>query len=65
MTGSQRSPDEIGTDSFVNIKHSILAACSSDLINVGVVVVFNERIFHSKYVKKEHASNIQGFTLCE
>lgn len=61
MTGSQRSPDEIGTDSFVNMKHSILAACSSDLSDVGVVVVFNERIFHSKYVKKEHASNTQGF----
>ncbi|ASK63323.1 L-asparaginase [Virgibacillus phasianinus] len=61
VTGSQRSPDEIGTDSFVNIKHSILAACSKDLWDVGVVVVFNERIFHSKYVKKEHASNIQGF----
>lgn len=61
VTGSQRSPDEIGTDSFVNIKHSILAACCRDLLNVGVVVVFNERIFHSKYVKKEHASNIQGF----
>lgn len=61
VTGSQRSPDEIGTDSFVNIKHSILAACSNDLFGVGVVVVFNERIFHSKYVKKEHASNIQGF----
>ncbi|ASN05494.1 asparaginase [Virgibacillus necropolis] len=61
VTGSQRSPDEIGTDSFVNIKHSILTACSSDLYDVGVVVVFNERIFHSKYVKKEHASNLQGF----
>lgn len=61
VTGSQRSPDEIGTDSFVNIKHSILAACSSDLSDVGVVVVFNERIFHAKYVKKEHASNTQGF----
>ncbi|WP_404452866.1 asparaginase [Virgibacillus necropolis] len=61
VTGSQRSPNEIGTDSFVNIKHSILTACSPDLYDVGVVVVFNERIFHSKYVKKEHASNIQGF----
>ncbi|MFZ3578185.1 asparaginase [Virgibacillus sp. DJP39] len=61
VTGSQRAPDEVGTDSFSNIKHSILAACSDDLYDVGVVVVFNERIFHSKYVKKEHASNIQGF----
>jgi L-asparaginase len=61
FTGSQRSPGEVGTDAFINIKHAILAACSEDLHHVGVVVVFNERIFHSRYVKKEHASNVQGF----
>ncbi|GAA0327814.1 asparaginase [Oceanobacillus sp. FSL W7-1293] len=60
-TGSQRSPKEVGTDSFINIKNAILAACSEDLKDVGVTVVFNERIFHSRYVRKEHASNIQGF----
>lgn len=61
FTGSQRSPQEVGTDSFINIKNAILAACSEDLKDVGVTVVFNERIFHSRYVRKEHASNIQGF----
>ncbi|MFD1065268.1 asparaginase [Oceanobacillus locisalsi] len=61
FTGSQRSPKEIGTDSFINIKNAVLAACSEDLKDVGVTVVFNERIFHSRYVRKEHASNIQGF----
>ncbi|WP_152654638.1 asparaginase [Oceanobacillus sp. CFH 90083] len=61
FTGSQRSPKEVGTDSFINIKNAVLAACSEDLKDVGVTVVFNERIFHSRYVRKEHASNIQGF----
>lgn len=31
------------------------------LKDVGVVVVFNERIYSAKYVKKVHASNLQGF----
>ncbi len=61
FTGSQRSPRAVGTDAFINIKHAVLTASSKDLYNVGVVVVFNERIFHSRYVKKEHASNVQGF----
>lgn len=61
FTGSQRSPKEVGTDSFINIKNAILAAASEALRDVGVTVVFNERIFHSRYVRKEHASNIQGF----
>ncbi|MCT8138864.1 asparaginase [Anaerobacillus sp. CMMVII] len=61
ITGSQRSPDEIGSDSFINLRHAIYTACNDQLIGVGTVVVFNERIFAAKYVKKEHASNIQGF----
>ncbi|GIO22602.1 asparaginase [Oceanobacillus sp. J11TS1] len=61
FTGSQRSPKEVGTDSYINIKNAVLAACSEELRDIGVTVVFNERIFHSRYVRKEHASNIQGF----
>ncbi|MFS0751554.1 asparaginase [Oceanobacillus sp. 1P07AA] len=61
FTGSQRSPLEVGTDSYINIKNAVLTACSEELNEVGVTVVFNERIFHSRYVRKEHASNIQGF----
>jgi len=61
VTGSQRSPAEVGTDVFSNLKNSIYAASSELLHNVGVVVVFNERIYSAKYVKKVHASNLQGF----
>lgn len=61
MTGSQRAPNEVGSDAFMNLKQAIIAAGDQQLIGAGVVVVFNERIFSAKYVKKEHASNIQGF----
>ncbi|MBB6452184.1 L-asparaginase [Salirhabdus euzebyi] len=61
VTGSQRAPSDLGSDVFINLRHAIYSACSKDLRNVGTVVVFNERIFAAKYVKKEHASNIQGF----
>nr|WP_295972374.1 asparaginase [uncultured Bacillus sp.] len=61
VTGSQRSPHEIGTDVYSNLRNSIFTAVDERLKNVGVVVVFNERIYSAKYVKKVHASNLQGF----
>lgn len=61
VTGSQRSPEEPGSDAFVNLRHAVFAACNENLRGAGTVVVFNERILPAKYVKKEHASNIQGF----
>lgn len=61
VTGSQRSPEDLGSDVYINLRHAIYCACSDDLRNAGTVVVFNERIFAARYVKKEHASNIQGF----
>jgi len=61
VTGSQRSPEDVGSDVFINLRHAIYCACSVDLRDAGTVVVFNERIFAARYVKKEHASNIQGF----
>ena len=48
---------------YINLRHAIYSACSEDLKNAGAVVVFNERIFAARYVKKEHASNIQGFNV--
>ena len=63
ITGSQRSPEELGSDVYINLRHAIYSACSEDLWNAGAVVVFNERIFTARYVKKEHASNIQGFSV--
>ncbi|WP_223591665.1 asparaginase [Neobacillus bataviensis] len=61
VTGSQRSPEDLGSDVYINLRHAIYSACSTDLHAAGAVVVFNERIFAARYVKKEHASNIQGF----
>ncbi|MFF2875619.1 asparaginase [Gottfriedia sp. NPDC057991] len=63
ITGSQRSPGELGTDAFINLRHAIYTASDESARNIGTVVVFNERIFTAKYVKKEHASNIQGFNV--
>ncbi|MGM9927704.1 MAG: asparaginase [Bacillus sp. (in: firmicutes)] len=61
VTGSQRSPADVGTDVFSNLKNSIYTASNELLHDAGVVVVFNERIYSAKYVKKVHASNLQGF----
>ncbi|MDM5338782.1 asparaginase [Fictibacillus enclensis] len=61
VTGSQRSPGETGSDSYTNMRHAIYTACDPDLKGSGTVVVFNERIFSARYVKKVHASNLQGF----
>jgi L-asparaginase len=61
VTGSQRSPFDVGTDVYSNLKNSIYVAISEQMRNAGTVVVFNERIYSAKYVKKVHASNLQGF----
>ncbi|NJP38167.1 asparaginase [Alkalicoccus luteus] len=61
FTGSQRSPDQLGSDAFINLRHAVYTAASSQVSGIGTVVVFNERIFSAEYVKKEHASNVQGF----
>jgi L-asparaginase len=61
LTGSQRSLSDLSNDVYINIRHAIYVACNKDLRGSGTVVVFNERIFTARYVKKVHASNIQGF----
>ncbi|MGB2870417.1 asparaginase [Psychrobacillus psychrotolerans] len=61
VTGSQRSPGEVGTDVFSNLRNSFYVAIEETLNNVGTVVVFNERIYTAKHVKKVHTSNLQGF----
>lgn len=61
VTGSQRSPDEVGTDVYSNLRNSIYVSVDETLRGVGTVVVFNERIYSAKYVKKVHSSNLQGF----
>lgn len=61
LTGSQRALSDASNDVYSNIRHAVYTACSDDMKNAGVVVVFNERIFSARYVKKVHASNMQGF----
>lgn len=61
VTGSQKSPEDIGTDVYSNLRNSILVASNENANNFGTVVVFNDEIFHSKYVKKIHSSSINGF----
>lgn len=61
VTGSQKSPDDIGTDVYSNLRDAILVAANPNAKDIGVVVVFNEQIFHSKYVRKIHSSSIDGF----
>ena len=54
LTGSQRTPDELGTDSFTNIRHAILAAASPACRGMGALVLFNEGLYTARYVKKMH-----------
>lgn len=61
VTGSQKSPEDIGTDVYSNLRNSLLVASSEQGKNIGTCVVFNEQIIHSKYVKKIHSSSINGF----
>lgn len=61
VTGSQKSPGDIGTDVYSNLRNSLLVASSGEAKNIGTCVVFNEQILHSKYVKKIHSSSINGF----
>ena len=61
VTGSQRSSSASGSDADTNLLQSVCAASSDKLKGTGTVVLFNERIFSAKYVKKEHAYNLQGF----
>jgi L-asparaginase len=61
VTGSQKSPGDIGTDVYSNLRNSLLVASSDEALNIGTCVVFNEKIIHAKYVKKVHSSSINGF----
>jgi len=61
VTGAQRSPATIGTDAFSNLRQAIILAASDEARNLGAVALFNEKILPARYVKKCHASNVDGF----
>ncbi|MGX1080899.1 L-asparaginase/Glu-tRNA(Gln) amidotransferase subunit D [Bacillus sp. SLBN-57] len=61
VTGSQRAPEQQGTDAYTNIRHAVYTACSPDIKGAGTVVVFNERIFNARYVNKSARFESAGF----
>ena len=61
VTGSQRAPTEIETDAFMNIRQSVIAASDINTKGIGAMVLFNERIFTARYVKKIHSYNTNAF----
>jgi L-asparaginase len=62
ITGSQRGPTELGTDAFTNIRQSVIAASDIHTKGIGTMVLFNERIFSARYVKKIHSYNTNAFS---
>lgn len=61
LAGSQRVPDVLGSDAFVNLRQAIIVASDEKSKNMGVLVFFNEQIFAAKHVKKVHTANVNGF----
>lgn len=61
LTGSQRVPNALGSDAYTNLRHAILVASNDHSRDMGVLTVFNERIFSPRYLIKQHASNVDGF----
>ncbi len=61
VTGSQRGPLELGTDALLNIRQAVLVAAEDNCRKMGTIVVFNEKIFPARHVKKVHAYNVNGF----
>lgn len=63
VTGSQKSPESVGTDAISNLQHAIYTASDDDLRGFGTVVVFNERIWSARYIKKVDTGNVDGFNV--
>lgn len=61
-TGSQRIPGEMGSDSFTNIRDAITVASSDKSKGFGTLLVFNEKIFSPKHVRKTSSWNVDGFS---
>lgn len=62
LTGSQRSPQGLGSDAYKNLQDALLVAASEESCGLGVVVLFNENIYNARYVHKSHTSALQTFT---
>ncbi|MBU3823881.1 MAG: asparaginase [Candidatus Oceanisphaera merdipullorum] len=61
VTGSQRAPHLEGTDAYTNLMSAIVAASSDKLMNLGVLVVFNESIYSANQIRKVNSFQVNGF----
>ncbi len=62
ITGSQRTPQEIGSDALSNLNDAIIAAASRECRGLGVIVQFNEGLYSARYVRKIHSFNPDAFS---
>lgn len=61
VTGSQRGPELIGSDAYANLQDAITLAAAPDDKQIGVSVLFNQKVFMTRFVKKINAMNVDGF----
>ena len=62
VTGAMRDPTTPGSDGQANLIAAVRAAASGYTSGLGTVVVMNDDIHHSRYVKKTHTSNPAAFS---
>ncbi len=61
LTGSQRVPNEVGTDAYANLRRAIELAAAEQSRGLGVLVQFNESIFSASFVRKVSSFQLHGF----
>lgn len=61
VTGSQRGPELIGSDAYANLQDAITLAAAPDAKQIGVSVLFNQKVFMPRFIKKINAMNVDGF----
>ena len=62
VTGAMRDPTTPGSDGQANLIAAVRVAASGYTSGFGTVVVMNDDIHHSRYVKKTHTSNPAAFS---
>lgn len=61
VTGAQRGPELTGTDSYANLQDAVTFAAHSEASKIGVSVLFNQKVFMPRFIKKVNAMNVDGF----
>lgn len=61
VTGAQRGPELTGTDSYANLQDAITLAADDKAREIGVSVLFNQKVFMPRFIKKINAMNVDGF----